>query len=290
MYNATHCDVINPGDNVIVGLGDSFTQGVGAYDHSTWLSISDKTPSQYNVSGQFFIEEQGKNNWVRQIRDKFLPDYKIYNCGMNGGGNRSTIKEFVLYPLPANVKNVVVVLLCTGLERYDLLKQSDKTAGAYWHQKWQTIWPIIDGNRGDISRLEGEYTNQIWSRQNDAFEFLFNIKDIENLCRANGYKFMFVPAFDNFISRIELVEDLDPKSEFIDIINWDNFIDLPDTSLMAWLSSLEDGPRNIHDIFQKMAKATMPSKYITPCAHWTIEGQFKVAELLFNEMKKRGHV
>ena len=42
MYQHTHCDEILPGDNVIVGLGDSFTQGVGTYDLETWASIPEK--------------------------------------------------------------------------------------------------------------------------------------------------------------------------------------------------------------------------------------------------------
>ena len=77
MYR-THCDEIIVGDNVIIGLGDSFTQGVGAYSINTWESIPEN-PSVYNISGQKFIEEQGANNWVRQIRDSFLPNYKVFN-------------------------------------------------------------------------------------------------------------------------------------------------------------------------------------------------------------------
>jgi hypothetical protein len=282
-----HCDEINPGDNVIVGLGDSFTQGVGAYSTETWSSISDNA-SMYNISGQFFIEEQARNNWVTQIRDKFLPDYKVYNLGMNGGGNRATIKELYLYPLPPNLGNVIVILMATGIERFDLFKQKDNTAGKNWHQKWQTIWPCVSDSRGPLAKLEKEYLEQIWTLRGDALEFLLNVKDIQNVCKANGYKFMFASAFDHVIDPVEIKRHLDDKVEFFNIVDWSTFISIPNRkTFMDYISQLEKpGYLSMSERFAKNSTMKMPTKYITPCSHWTIEGQFKAAEYLFNTMKE----
>lgn len=290
MYNTTHCDTINPGDNVIVGLGDSFTQGVGAYSLDTWKSIPEN-PSIYNISGQHFLAEQGKNNWVRQLRDKFLPDYKVYNCGMNGGGNRASMRELHLYPLPKDLGNVIVVLMATGIERFDLLKQKDDSAGINWHQKWQTIWPCVNDSRGPLARLEKEYLEQIWNPRSDALEFLFTVKDIQNTCRANGYKFMFGSAFDFIINPRGIKEQLGNKPEFLNIIDWSTFIEIPNrTCFMDYLGQLERPgvSRSMHMIFEQNRGSTIPSKYITPCSHWTIEGQYLVAKYLFDEITKRG--
>lgn len=283
----THCDKIVEGDNVIVGLGDSFTQGVGAYSLDTWKSIPNNPP-MYNVSGQHFIEEQGNNNWVRQICKSFLPNYKTCSLGVNGAGNRAAVKELYLNPLPKNLGNVVVVLMATGIERFDLFKQSDDTAGINWHQKWQTIWPTIT-DRGPISALEKQYLEQIWSARNDALEFLLNVRDAQNFCRATGYKFLFASAFDSQISRNNLLKDLGNKSKYIDTADWSEFIDIPErASFMDMISQLEgNNYRSMHEIFQSNTSAVLPSKYITPCSHWTIEGQLKVAEYLFNEMTLR---
>jgi len=283
----THCDRIVEGDNVIVGLGDSFTQGVGAYSLDTWKSIP-SNPPMYNVSGQYFIEEQGNNNWVRQICKSFLPNYKTYSLGVNGAGNRAAVKELYLNPLPKNLGNVVVVLMATGMERFDLFKQSDATAGMNWHQKWQTIWPTVT-DRGPISALEKQYKEQIWSPRNDALEFLLNVRDAQNFCRANGYKFLFASAFDSQISRKNLLRDLGDKSKYIDVADWTEFINVPERdSFMDMINQLDGNKyRSMHSIFQANASATLPSKYITPCSHWTIEGQLKVAEYLFNEMTLR---
>lgn len=287
MYK-THCDEIFSGDNVIVGLGDSFTQGVGAYSLSTWKSIP-SSPSTYNISGQLFLEEQGTNSWVRQLRDKFLPNYKIFNLGVNGAGNRAAIRELYLNPLPSKLNNVIVILMATGIERFDFLKRSDKTAGINWHQKWQTIWPTIS-DRGPISKLEKEYLEQIWSMRNDAFEFLFNIRDAQNFCRANNYKFLFSSAFDSQINRDTLMTDLKDKSNYIDVADWSEFISFKNhKSFMDVINRLEGNKeQSIHEIHERAAASPVPSRYITPCAHWTIEGQLKVAELLYQEIAARG--
>lgn len=280
-----HCDVISAGDNVIIGLGDSFTQGIGAYSLETWQSMP-SDPSRYNIAGQYFLEEQAKNNWVRQLCNNHLPNYKVLNLGVNGAGNSATVRELYLNPLPKNLGNVIVVLMATGIERFDFLKQNDSTAGIDWHQKWQTIFPTIS-DRGPISKLESEYFRQIWSSRNDALEFLFTVSEVENFCKANNYKFLFGSAFDTHVNRNQLLKDLDDKKEYIDIIDWNNYIKIPEReTFMDMINQLENPRRSIYDI-QKHQSNTTPSKYITPCIHWTIEGNRIVAEYIYEEFKKR---
>lgn len=285
----THCDNILPGDNVILGLGDSFTQGVGAYSLETWQSIP-KDPSTYNISGTHFLDEQSKNNWVKQLANKL--NYKTFNLGVNGGGNRATIREMFLNPLPKTVGNVIVILLATGIERYDLFKQSDETAGINWHQKWQTIWPNPQSDRGSISKLEKEYFKEIWSPRNDAVEFLFNINDAKNFCQARGYKFLFSTVFDERINKDNMKIDLGKRADLIDLIDWNDFISpAPYKSLMDMLNQLETGKyKSMHDIFSVGRTLSVPTKYITPCAHWSIQGHTDVADFLYQELQKRNLV
>ena len=287
MYK-NHCDEIKAGDNVIIGLGDSFTQGVGAYSTETWASIP-SNPAVYNISGQHFLEEQAKNNWVRQLCTYNLPDYKVWNLGMNGGGNRSTVRELYLNPLPQNLGNVIVVLMATGIERYDFLKQSDATAGVNWHQKWQTVFPSYNPGRGPIADLDKAYLEHIWSPRTDALEFLFTVSEAQNFCKAHNYKFLFAGAFDDHVNREMILRDLDDKKEYIDIINWNNCINIPNRkTFMDMINQLEGHKyESMHEIHMRQAKMTMPSKYITPCAHWSVEGNRVVANYLFEEFKKR---
>lgn len=284
MYK-NHCDVINENDNVIIGLGDSFTQGVGAYSLETWASMSN--PAFYNISGQYFLDEQAKNNYIRQLVTYYLPNYKVYNLGVNGGGNRATVRELYLNPLPKKLGNVIVILLATGIERFDFLKKSDETAGKDWHQKWQTIFPTVT-DRAGLAEFQTHYFKQIWSKRNDAFEFLFTICELENFCKAHGYKFVFASAFDTSINQSVLIKLLDNKKEYINMIEWNNFISIPGhTSVMDLVNRLENPYRDIYDIHKHQSKLKMPSKYITPCTHWTIEGNRFVAEFMYKELKER---
>ena len=285
----THCDIIKEGDNVIIGLGDSFTQGVGAYSLDTWKSIP-YSPSSYNISGTHFLEEQAENNWVRQLAKQL--NYKTFNLGINGGGNRGTIREMFLNRLPDNLGNVIVILMATGIERYDFIKQSDATAGYNWHQKWQTIFPNPTSERGAVATLEKEYCANIWSPRNDALEFIFNINDAKNFCENKGYKFLFTTAFDEQINKDKIRKDLGPRGKLVELIDWNDFISpSPYRSMMDMMNQLEGNSyRSMYDLFDFGRTLKVPTKYITPCAHWSIEGQLKASEYLHTELINRGLV
>lgn len=286
MYK-TSVDEISPGDNVIIGLGDSFTQGMGTYSTETWASIADKNPPLYNIHGQNFIEEQGQGSWVRQLVRNHLPGYKTFNLGINGGGNRAAVKELYLNPLPEGLNNVICILMCTGKERFDFLKQDDATAGVNWHQKWQTIFPC-QSDRGTISELDRAYFKHIWRGRSDALELLFSIADAENFCRARGYKFLFASAFDRMINKEGVTQYLEDKPELINIANWDNFISTGDYwAIMDIVNQQENPPMSMHEIFTFCQQLKMPTKYLTPCAHWSKEGAAFVANFLYEEIQKR---
>ncbi len=287
MLNRTHCDLIERGDSVVVGLGDSFTQGTGAYSLETWQSIpSTANPATYNINGEYFIEESGANNWVRQLANRL--GYKTWNCGVNGSGNRASFRELVMNPLPNDTKNVVVILMSTGIERYDFLKQKIHNTGENWHYKWQTVFPTIS-DRGEISKLENEYYKQIYSPKSTALEFLFTVSDIQNYCIARNYKFMLCSAFDSLVDRKKIINELDDRPNYIDIVDW-NSVYHPDncTTFTELLVKMEGHAyTNMYELQKRLSKMKIPSKYMTPCSHWSIEGHSIVAERLYLEMEQR---
>lgn len=291
MLKKTHCDIIKEGDNVIIGLGDSFTQGLGAYSLDCWKAMN-SSPATYNISGQYFLDEQGKNNWVSQLCHNHLPTYKRYNFGMNGGGNRASISEMILNPLPRNLGNVIVILMATGVERFDFLKQSDDTAGPEKHLRWQTIWPVI-GDRGPISIIEKEYLKQIWSTRNDALEFVLNVVNCQNFCRLNGYKFLFASAFDPYIQKNAIIHELDDRKQYHELVDWDAQL-LPECpgpykTFMNMVRQEEGITTHLNQLEAReyYSKLALPAKYITPCFHWSIEGVALVAKYLHGELIRR---
>lgn len=287
----SHVDVVSPGDNVIIGLGDSFTQGVGAYSLETWGTFS-KPVNMHNITGQLHTDEMGKNNWVRQLRDNFFPDYKVMSLGVNGAGNRAAVKELYLNPLPDNLGNVIVILMSTGIERFDFLKNERHTAGPENHQKWMTIWPSLDSPRINVDKIEEQYAKQIWSSSTSAVEYLLNVADAENFCRVRGYKFYFGSAFDESISKEVLKKHLDYYSSLIDIVNWDNFISPQGHgTFMNYIRSLEPNPnvkQDLNSANKYVNKLDKPLQYITPCFHWTPAGSYQVAKEI-NKILKKGN-
>lgn len=288
----SHSDKINPGDNVIVALGDSFTQGIGAYDLESWKNCEKfGKPHLFNLSGDKYYDQQAKNNWAAQLRDNHLPNYKVWNLGINGTGNRGAVKELYLNPLPKDLGNVIVILMSTGIDRFDFLKNNYETSGENNHQKWQTIWPIV-GERGPISVIEKVYAELLHSFRVTITEYLMNVADAQNFCRARGYKFLFTSAFDSAINRERMIKELDRNPEYIDIVDWTDYVDIGDgnISYMDKIAKLEGNPKcqSFHQMHHYCSQLKMPLEYITPCAHWTIKGQSVVAEDLYQQIIKHG--
>ena len=289
----SHVDTILPGDNVIIGLGDSFTQGVGAYSLKTWASVN-APANLYNISGQHFIDEQGENNWVRQLVRNFLPNYKTMSLGVNGAGNRAAVKELYLNPLPKDIGNVIVVLMATGLERFDFLKNEKKTSGPENHQKWRTIWPSLSSPREGIGRLEEEYAKNVWSENTDIMEFILNVAEAQEFCRSRNYKFVVGSAFDFRNTKQWLEQKLGNDTHpWMQLVDWDNFISPPNSKdFMEYIIKLENHPKisNFYDGREYCSQLAMPLQYITPCYHWTIEGNYEVAKLLHSILKDKNLV
>ena len=79
------------GDKLVVGLGDSFTQGVGAYSDETWTRHNGKI--DVHTQDLKLIKEQYQGSWVKQLCDNHMPGWVPVNLGHAGTGNRSAIKE-----------------------------------------------------------------------------------------------------------------------------------------------------------------------------------------------------
>lgn len=287
----THVDKINPGDNVIIGLGDSFTQGVGAYSAQTFKKIEKQNPSLYNITGQFFTDEQGQNNWVRQLTTNFLPEYKTMSLGVNGAGNRAAVKELYLNPLPDDIGNVIVILMATGMERFDFIKNEKQTSGPENHQKWRTIWPNLSLERGDIGVLEKNYAEKVWSEKTDVMEFLLNVAEAQQFCNSKGYRFVFGSAFSDRINKT-IIESLleDDVHDWINIVDWNDYICPHDcTDFMHYIRKLEnnDNLTSFWKSQQYVSKLQKPLTYITPCHHWTPHGAKEVARVILEILKSR---
>ena len=76
---------------VIIGLGDSFTEGVGSWSKSTYNKY-DGFIDPLNVPKEIY-DELYHNSWQCQLSRNHLPDYIPINLGITGKGNRAAAKE-----------------------------------------------------------------------------------------------------------------------------------------------------------------------------------------------------
>jgi hypothetical protein len=280
MYNQP-VPKIDSNSKVVVGIGDSFTQGVGGWSDSTY-KIHSGWIDPLKITEQYLITEMYENSWVSQLCKNHLPEYVPVNLGIMGQGNRASVKELYLHPeLNLNsAKEVIVVFLLSGIERFDFIHK-DFNRNTHFYTMWPNYW---DNNSTD-KKLWKAYANSLWSDKFSVVEAILNIKEAETICKANGWKFVVASAFEQRYTRDYFIQHLDEGwIPFVDTIDWDNFL-YPKgmKSFMELLLDL-DGNRHMADgqFYRHYSKLKWPTRHITNCMHPTVVGYKIIAEEIYN--------
>ena len=294
-----HLPKINPGDNIVIGLGDSFTQGIGAYTDATW----DKFNGKIDIHSQdpALLAEQAEGSWLAQLCRNHMPDWKPVNYGVSGCGNRAALKEIYLYPEIelANANKGIVIYMMTGLERFDFFNKLTLN-------NFQTMWPNYWDPGSSAPELWKAYSDSVYSDKFMAGECLLHLLEVQEFCRARNFKLMVTSAFDQRITRDWLYKSLggglfkrSPK-KLVDQFDWTAFCTpirprmiLPDTTYISFLEYLLDleGNRDMirGSFWEHYTNLDKPSKYVTNCAHPTRLGHTVIAESLFDHIAKNGY-
>ena len=290
---------INEESKILIGLGDSFTQGHGACD----IKILDKykwdDKKMYEEYFHDVVESGFNNSWVNQLCKNHLTDFIPINFGLSGRGNRAAAKELYLHP-ELNIelaKEKIVVYMLTGYERFDFVNK-DYEVG---HHKFNTMWPTTDcGN--DLRTVGNEYMNHVWSDRMGLIELLLNIAEVKNWCKVHNAKFILTSAFTPTINKQfmtdHIIGDLlygkeSHVEKLVNIIDWDEFF-YPDgfRCITDYLLSLEERTDLINEFsswnyyeFAYGHKKMTPKGYITKCAHPSDDGHKEIAKLLYERIK-----
>lgn len=272
---------------VLIGLGDSFTHGIGSWskeDYDNFNGFIDPLNMDQKMELKAY-----EYSWVNQLSNGYLKDHIAINFGKMGQGNRSSVKEIYLNP-KVNLRNAedgVLVFMLSGLERFDFVARE-----FYKNCHFYTMWPHPDNESATNKRLWDIYATDIWSEKFVVVETILNIKEAEMFCKANGYKFVLASAFDQNVTKNYFSRVLD--KEHIDLINsipWKNFL-YPRgcISFLELLLELE-GKRNLINggYIDYYSKLKYPSRYITNCYHPTREGYSIIAEEIFNFIQVMGN-
>mgnify|MGYP000433097632 FL=1 len=176
---------------VIIGIGDSFTQGQGACGEDIWekynWDMKNVPESDERIVDTIFYE----NSWVNQLCENHLTDYTAINLGMVGRGNRASVKQLSMHPAFKfeNIKEKIVIFMLTGMERFDFVHKNLNQ-----HIHFKTMWPS-DSYDGEEKGLWNEYLTQIYSDRSATIELILNIHEAQTWCKANNAKLILTSAF-----------------------------------------------------------------------------------------------
>lgn len=289
---------IKKGDKLLVGLGCSFVQGVGAYTDETYAKHNYKI--DVAVSDKKLIKEQYEGSWVNQLCVNHLLGWIPVNLGHSGTGNRCAVKELYLNPqIPfESASEVIVVLMLSGLERFDFAKKEQNE-----EHHFEAMWPNPRDPDATNKELWQCYADDLYSHQFIATELLLNLFEVEMICKAQGYKLVVCSAFDRRFDQIWLENQLGRSliplrksyyQQIIDKFDWTRVL-YPQgrKTFMELLMDLEghtDLSMKQGNWFPYYTKLPKPNEYVTNCAHPTRKGHKVIAEELYSFIKAKGYL
>lgn len=284
------------GDKLIIGIGDSYTQGVGAYTDETWNKNKGKIPVY--ASDKKLIKEQYEGSWVNQIQ-ALMPGWKGLNLGVAGTGNRSALKELYFHEKTiSKASEAIVVYMLSGFERFDFIAKEFVSEHAHFEAMWPNYWD--PGCK--VPELWKAYADHVHSDRFMAGEAMLNILEAQMYCRAKGFKLLVISAFDTRFQRrwfdrtlVQGLFNLKPTGttvDFIDQFDWSQAV-YPQgcTTIIHLLTRLEGHDDSMAEgrFYRHYSEMDYPSAYITNCVHPTRKGHAIIAEEIVKAIKERGY-
>lgn len=272
---------------IIIGLGDSYTQGVGSWSKQTYRAYGGKI-DHLRIPDKL-IKEMYDNSWVNQLCQTHLTDYVPVNLGVIGTGNRAAVKELYLNCDIEfdNAADVIVVLMLSGLERFDFVNKEFGTE-CHFYTMWPNPWDPNTTNK----KLWEAYAENLWSEKFTVIENILNIKEAEMFCRAKGWKFVVTSAFEQRINEEYFKKHAATHDKLIASVPWDKFLYPKQCkSFIELLLTLDGRPEMaMGNFYRYYSKLPEPTEYITNCMHPTQEGHRIIAEEIYKFVGQLGYI
>jgi len=281
--------IITKDSKLIIGLGDSFTQGVGSWSTETYKQYNGfidplKLPPELQL-------EMYEYSWVSQLCNNHLTDYTPVNLGVMGKGNRASVKELYLNP-KINLyaaKQVTVIYMLSGIERFDFINKEFSDHTSHFFAMWPHPWDKNTTNK----QLWEAYARDIWNEKFVCLEALLNIREAEMICKANGWNLIIASAFDQRLTREWFIKEVGKQhTSLIDSMPWDKFLYPQGCKSFMQLLLRYDGREHMADgeFYEYYSTLKFPTEYITTCMHPSREGYRIMAEELYMHMKGHNYV
>ncbi len=288
---------------IVIGLGDSFTQGEGACSVDLWEKYNWDLKKMSDRESRYDIDNSNlENSWVHKLCTNHLTDFIPINMGMTGRGNRAAIKELYLHPDLGieRAKEKIVILMLTGYERVDFVYKKFLE-----HMHFYTLWGISNSQH-EHADLWTLYNEHIYSDRSAIIELLTSIAELKNWCKLNDAKLIITSAFrpeysrEYFFNKIRgnHLDYMDESEEYINglvnIIDWDNFFRPKGfkciTDYLLHLEGredlfLEESAAKYYEFGYSLEKLS-PKGYITKCSHPSYLGHEAISNVLYEHINK----
>ena len=294
---------IDKDSKIIIGLGDSFTQGEGACSVDVWEKYDWDLKKMSDREIRLDVDKSNfENSWVNQLCKNHLHNYIPINLGMTGRGNRAAVKEIYLHPdlQLEKAKEKIVVFMMTGYERFDFVHKK-----FFNHIHFYTMWPNVK-SPVDESSLWDAYNEFTWSDRSGIIELLLSIAELKTWCQLNDATLVLTSAFRPEYTKNYFFEKImgdvhdymnEPKSYInglVNIIDWDEFLRPNGFKCMTdYLCHLEEREDLISDMsaskyyeYSSKLEKLSPKGYITKCSHPSYLGHKKIAESIYEHIIK----
>tara|TARA_B110000902_G_scaffold154831_1_gene177721 strand:+ start:10785 stop:11711 length:927 start_codon:yes stop_codon:yes gene_type:complete len=290
---------ITSDSRLLIGLGDSFTEGQGALSDETWSLYNYSSEERTQDLRYDELEEELSNSWVHQMCKNHMPSYTPVNLGFRGNGNKSSIKNLTTLNSDLNIesaKEKIVIFHLTDMMRYDYL--NDPLSNTNEHNHYTTMWPHTAAEK-DPEWKKALWTGYrgFWSEGFGCVEFLINIQDLKNWCKLHDAKLILTSAFSQEYTKKYFEHHLIHYhyNRFIDIIDWENDFYYPEgyncfSDLLCVKEGREDWIGTQDWYWYAFKNGGTKDGWFTPCAHPSVKGHALIAEKIFQEIYNRGWV
>ncbi len=256
---------------VLLGIGDSWTAGVGAVPDSL-------RPKDYPNNRNYFyrygsdiaeipdiIQQELNGSWVKQLTDDL--SLTPINLGVSGSGNRAAVKSLYYNNIPWNeITGGYMIFMLSSISRLDLFSYDFSVSN---NRPFYTVQPP---DETDDNQIKTNYEWWVKNIQTDNLlinETVLSILEAQAFCKQTNLNFYFGFSFDK-------CEEI-YRHCLSDNIDWTHCL-TKDTCFLDILASKQQTPRDLEWYFNQKQSTELISK----CCHPTAKGYKFIADYIQN--------
>lgn len=175
-------------NNLLITLGDSWTQGVGCYEPELKQKMLNNEVTRQELFLASF-NRFAEHSWP--VHTARLLNAELKNIGLGGDANSASAKRLLMDGHDNYLQQyhqVIVVFLMTHPARFSFYNSADAP------RLLQSFLPASP-NPGHEQFLEQFLQHCLNGPEDEVLEMVFYLKAVEHFCKVHGYHFYYGSAF-----------------------------------------------------------------------------------------------